>query len=122
MRNIYTFFWISFAVKVLLFTILNFFFWEIKNFNSEQISLYVIAALLFAVISFLKHRRARTFGKYLRLMEYEFSFMFISALSLKDVGFGIIAAFTIIEWQFYLKEFCVIKPSDKFDGDVEIEK
>lgn len=94
--------------------------WEIKSFNTEQILLYIISASIFAVLSFLKFRRARTFGKYLKLLEYEFSFMFISAISFKDFGFGVVAAFTITEWQLYLKEFCHISPGEKFDGD-EIE-
>lgn len=117
MKNIYTFFWISLAVKILLFAALNFFFLEMESISSEQIIFYLIPALLFSVISFLKLRRAQTFGKYLKLMEYEFSFMLISAMSLKDIGFGIVAAFTIVEWQLYLKEFCIITPSEKFDGD-----
>ncbi len=120
MKNIHVFFWISFAVKILLFTALNSFLWEIKSFNTEQVLLYIIAALIFAVLSFLKFRRARTFGKYLKLLEYEFSFMLISAISFKDFGFGVVALFTIVEWQFYLKEFCYISPNEKFDGD-EIE-
>jgi hypothetical protein len=122
MKNIYTFFWVSLAVKILLFVAMNFFFWEIKSFSSEQILWHAIAILLFAITSFLKFRGARTFGSYLKVMEYEFSFMFISALSLKDVGFGVIAFFTIAEWHLYLKEFCIIKPSSKFDGVIETEK
>ena len=122
MKNIYRFFWTSLAVKVLVFTVLNFFFWEINTFNTKQILLYVVAVFLFAIASFLKFRGARTFGNYIRLMKYEFAFMFISALSLKDFGFGVIALFTIAEWQLYLKEFCIINPNDKFDGEIETEK
>lgn len=122
MKNIYRFFWTSLAVKLLVFTVLNFFFWKINAFNTKQILLYVVAGLLFAVLSILKLRGAGTFGTYLKVMEYEFSFMFISALSLKDVGFGVIALFTIVEWQLYLKEFCVINPGNKFDGDIETEE
>lgn len=122
MKNIYRFFWTSLVMKVLVFTALNFLIWEINTFNNKRILLYTIAALLFAITSFLKYRGARTFGSYLKMMEYEFSFMFISALSLKDFGFGVIAFFTIIEWQLYLKEFCVINPGNKFDGDIKTEE
>lgn len=122
MKNIYAFFWISLAVKILVFTALNFFFWEINSLDSKQILWYTIAALLFVITSIFKFKGARTFGSYLKVMEYEFSFMFISALSLKDVGFGVIAFFTIAEWHLYLKEFCIVKPSSKFDGVIETEE
>ncbi len=122
MKNIYRFFWTSLAVKVFVFTVLNYFMWEINTINTKQILLYLIAGSLFAVLSILKLRGAGTFGSYLKVMEYEFSFMFISALALKDIGFGVIAIFTIFEWQLYLKEFCVISPSEKFDGNAVTEE
>ena len=122
MRNIYTFFWISLAVKIFVFSVLNFFVWETINFTGKQILLYVIAFLLFVITSVLKFRGARTFGNYLKTLEKEFSFMFISALALKDIGLGAIALFTFLEWHLYLKEFCILKPSNKFDGDIETDE
>jgi amino acid transporter len=116
-RNIYTFFWVSFAVKTLVFAALNYFFLNTNSSDNKQVLLYAIAALLFAITSFLKFRGARTFGKYLKVTEYEFTFMLASAMALNNLGFGAVVVLIIIEWQLYLKEFCIIKPSENFDGN-----
>jgi len=117
MKNINYFFWGWFIVKLMVlgsFGYLGFNFKGITEQNSIFQLLFFGEFLFFALLKFI---RLRKFGNYIVFSKAELYILAMTALVSKN-NFLLIFCFIIVgEILHYYKEFCVIKPSNKFDGD-----
>lgn len=116
MKNIYYFFWISFVVKSFILFVLQYFLFDFSSLNDKNLILIAFFAL-FIGFEGAKFVSSKKFGRYFKICEWQFFFLLIAAGNLRNIAFAAMAVFVFLEMQLYLKEFCVISPGKKFDGN-----
>ncbi|MEQ1796410.1 MAG: hypothetical protein ABL872_00590 [Lacibacter sp.] len=117
MKNIRYFFWGWFGFKLMLLISVGFIDLNLNKITETNTLFYLIYCLVFLIFSGLKLRLLKKFGDYLSITKVEIFLLLLTAFQSKSTFLIVFCFIILAELLHYYKEFCVITPSDKFDGD-----